>query len=108
MKFLVSETLEYAREVFPQIGKIYVGDISLQYVGQHMAETQMDERGRILIPSKERRKLGLKPGTRFEVVEEKGVLRLRPIITPPVRVTSKRTKWGEDAFLDAGEATFGG
>ncbi len=67
----------------------------------------MDERWRILVPLKERRKLGLKPGTRFEVMEEKGVLHLRPIIATPLRVKSKRAKWGGDAFLDAGEATFG-
>ena len=67
----------------------------------------MDERGRILIPSKEREKLGLKTGTEFELIEEKGVLLLKPIIPNPIRVRSKKKKWGREAFLDAGEATFG-
>jgi len=67
----------------------------------------MDERGRILIPSKEREKLGLKTGTEFELIEEKGVLLLKPIIPKPIRVRSKKKKWGMEAFLDAGEATFG-
>jgi AbrB family looped-hinge helix DNA binding protein len=43
----------------------------------------MDERGRILIPLNERKKLGLKVGTEFELVREDGVLVLRPIIPEP-------------------------
>jgi AbrB family looped-hinge helix DNA binding protein len=67
----------------------------------------MDERGRVLIPSRERERLGLKPGTDFELVEEKGVLLLKPIVSSPVRVKSKRRKWRREVFLDSGEATFG-
>lgn len=67
----------------------------------------MDERGRILIPSEEREKLGLKAGTEFELIEERGVLLLKPIIPKPIKVRSKKDKWGKEAFLDAGEATFG-
>ncbi len=67
----------------------------------------MDQRGRILIPSTEREKLGLKPGTEFEVYEEKGLLLLKPLIAEPVRVRSGKRYWSESAFLDAGEATFG-
>lgn len=70
------------------------------------AKTRMDERGRILIPSNEREKLHLKPGTEFELMEERGILSLKPIIPTPARVRSKRD-WGKEAFLDAGEATFG-
>jgi AbrB family looped-hinge helix DNA binding protein len=67
----------------------------------------MDERGRVLIPNEQRERLGLKPGTDFELVEEKGVLFLKPIVPRPVRVKSKKRKWGREAFLDSGEATFG-
>jgi AbrB family looped-hinge helix DNA binding protein len=67
----------------------------------------MDERGRVLIPNEERERLGLKPGTGFELVEEKGGLLLKPIVSAPVRVRSKKRKWGKEAFLDSGEATFG-
>jgi len=67
----------------------------------------MDERGRVLIPNEERERLGLKPGTDFELVEEKGILLLKPIVSAPVRVESKKRKWGKEAFLDSGEATFG-
>ena len=72
-----------------------------------MGKTRIDERGRVLIPSQEREKLDLKPGTEFELVEEKGVLLLKPIVPTPVRVQSKNEKWGREAFLDSGEATFG-
>lgn len=66
----------------------------------------MDERGRILIPLIEREKLGLKAGTEFELVREDGVLVLKPVVPEPLRVEAKR-KWGKEAFLDSGEATFG-
>jgi AbrB family looped-hinge helix DNA binding protein len=72
-----------------------------------MGKTKMDERGRILIPSEEREKLSLKAGTEFELIEKSGVLLLKPIIPKPIRVQSKKKKWGREAFLDAGEATFG-
>jgi AbrB family looped-hinge helix DNA binding protein len=67
----------------------------------------MDERGRILIPLDEREKLGLKAGTEFELVREDGVLVLKPVVPEPVRVDAERRKWGTEAFLDSGEATFG-
>jgi len=67
----------------------------------------MDERGRVLIPTEERERLGLKSGTEFELIEDKGVLLLKPIVSTPIRVHSKRGAWGKEAFLDSGEATFG-
>jgi AbrB family looped-hinge helix DNA binding protein len=66
----------------------------------------MDERGRVLIPLDEREKLGLKAGAEFELVQEDGVLVLKPVISEPLRVEAKR-KWGKEAFLCSGEATFG-
>lgn len=72
-----------------------------------MGKIRMDERGRVLIPADERERLHLKPGAEFELTEDEGVLLLKPIITPPVRVRSRREDWGEEAFLDAGGATFG-
>jgi AbrB family looped-hinge helix DNA binding protein len=71
-----------------------------------MGKTKMDERGRILIPSQERKRLRLKPGTEFELINEKGMLILKPIIPKPLRVQSKKQNWGKEAFLNAGEATF--
>jgi AbrB family looped-hinge helix DNA binding protein len=67
----------------------------------------MDERGRILIPLDQREKLGLKPGTKFDLIRENGVLVLKPILAEPLRVDGSHRKWGKEAFLDSGEATFG-
>jgi AbrB family looped-hinge helix DNA binding protein len=67
----------------------------------------MDVRGRVLIPMDEREKLGLKAGVEFELIEENGALLLRPVVCEPMRVKSKQRKWGREAFLDSGEATFG-
>jgi AbrB family looped-hinge helix DNA binding protein len=67
----------------------------------------MDERGRILIPMGEREKLGLKVGTEFDLIREDGVLVLKPVVPEPLRVNAEHKKWGKEAFLDSGEATFG-
>jgi len=72
-----------------------------------MVKAKMDEKGRILIPSEERKKLGLEAGTEFELIEKQGVLLLKPIISKPIKVQCKREKWGREAFSDTGEATFG-
>jgi AbrB family looped-hinge helix DNA binding protein len=72
-----------------------------------MAKVKMDEEGRILIPVKERDALGLKAGTEFEVVFKGNVLVLKPILPKPLRVDGTHRKWGKEAFLSSGEATFG-
>ncbi|MDI6690529.1 MAG: AbrB/MazE/SpoVT family DNA-binding domain-containing protein [Candidatus Bathyarchaeota archaeon] len=72
-----------------------------------MGKIKMDERGRVLIPSQKREQLRLKPGTEFELIEEKGTLVLKPVIPKPLRVQSKKQDWDKEAFLNAGEATFG-
>ena len=72
-----------------------------------VGKAKMDERGRILIPLNEREKLGLKCGTEFDLVREDGVLVLKPILVEPLRVDGSHRKWGKEAFLDSGEATFG-
>jgi AbrB family looped-hinge helix DNA binding protein len=72
-----------------------------------MAKAKMDERGRILIPLEEREKLGLKAGTEFELSRKGGFVVLKPVVPEPLRVDFSNRKWGKEAFLDAGEATFG-
>lgn len=67
----------------------------------------MDNRGRLLVPVDERRRLGLTPGTELEIAERGGMLVLKPVIPKPVKVRSRKQKWGRESFLDAGEATFG-
>jgi len=72
-----------------------------------VARTRVDDRGRLLLPVKERKRLGLKPGTELEIAEQGGVLMLKPVIPKPLKVRSRKGKWGKESFLDAGEATFG-
>ncbi len=67
----------------------------------------MDERGRILIPLDAREVLGLKAGVEFDVIREDGILVLKPVLPEPLRVDGTHRKWGKEAFLDTGEATFG-
>ena len=67
----------------------------------------MDERGRILIPLGDRERLGLRAGAEFDVLHENGLLVLKPIIPKPLHVDGSHRKWGKEAFLDSGEATFG-
>ncbi|MGQ4834464.1 MAG: AbrB/MazE/SpoVT family DNA-binding domain-containing protein [Candidatus Asgardarchaeia archaeon] len=66
----------------------------------------LDDRGRVLIPRKYRLLLRLKPKTRLKIRVAEGAIMLEPEIPKPKTVKSGR-KWGKEAFLDAGEATFG-
>jgi len=72
-----------------------------------VGKTRLDERGRILIPAEEREKLGLSPGAEVELIADKGTLVVRRKLPRPSSVFSRRRRWGREAFLDAGEATFG-
>ena len=72
-----------------------------------MGKARMDERGRILIPLDARERLGLKAGAEFDLIRENGVLVLKPVVVEPLRVDGSFCKWGKEAFLDSGEATFG-
>jgi len=72
-----------------------------------VGKAKMDERGRILIPRNEREKHGLKAGTEFDLIRQGGVLVLKPVLAEPLRVDGTHRKWGKEAFLDSGEATFG-
>lgn len=72
-----------------------------------VGKAKMDERGRIIIPRSDREQLGLKPGVEFEVAREDGHLVLMPVLPEPLQVDGSRRKWGKEAFLPSGEATFG-
>lgn len=67
------------------------------------AVTKIDDRGRILIPKKIRDKLMLKEGDTLtlEIVDGKVIL------SPIHRPKKVRARSLEEAFFDAGEATFG-
>lgn len=72
-----------------------------------MGLARVDEKGRVLIPLEDRMRAGLRPGTELEITPDKEGLFLRPLLPKPLRVKAKRTRWGKEAFLGAGEATFG-
>ncbi|MBW2038243.1 MAG: AbrB/MazE/SpoVT family DNA-binding domain-containing protein [Deltaproteobacteria bacterium] len=47
-----------------------------------LATTKMSSRGQVVIPEKIRKRLGLKPGSQFVVVGEKGTVILKAISPP--------------------------
>lgn len=71
-----------------------------------MKAVTIDKKGRVTIPSEGRRELGLKPGDKLTVSVKGGFIVLKPILPEPVKVRANR-EWGKEAFLKAGEATFG-
>jgi AbrB family looped-hinge helix DNA binding protein len=68
---------------------------------------RVDERGRITIPKEFRDRLQIRPGDEFRMEEDEGMLLLRRQRRPTQKARRGR-RWGSEAFLDAGEATFGG
>lgn len=72
-----------------------------------MSVIEVDERGRITIPKEFRDRLQIRPGDELRMEEDEGMLLLRRQRRPTQKARRGR-KWGSEAFLDAGEATFGG
>ena len=66
----------------------------------------VDERGRITLPAKLRRAMNIEPGAVLKLVVSKSSIILSKVVSKPIKVRANR-KWGSEAFLDAGEATFG-
>ena len=73
-------------------------------------EAEINERGRLTIPKALRDDLRLQAGTTFTVVREGSDIRLVRQLPDLETVSSGRSReeWDDDAFRDAGEATFGG
>lgn len=78
--------------------------------GDEYGEAEINARGRLTIPKELRDELHLEAGTTFAVVREGSDIRLVRQLPELETLSSGRTRdeWGEDAFRDAGEATFGG
>ena len=68
---------------------------------------ELNDRGRLTIPKELREDLQLEDGTEFAVVREGGDIRLMRQL-PALETLTRDEEWGEEAFRDAGEATFGG
>lgn len=68
---------------------------------------EVNDRGRLTIPKRLRDDLAIEGGTEFEVVREGGDIRLVRRV-PGLETLTRGGEWGEEAFRDAGEATFGG
>ncbi|WP_231185488.1 AbrB/MazE/SpoVT family DNA-binding domain-containing protein [Haladaptatus sp. DYF46] len=71
-----------------------------------MGEVEMDGRGRITIPKEVRKRLGMRPGDTFEFTTDDGDIHLHPKREGIVTIR-RGEDWGDEAFHDAGEATFG-
>lgn len=73
-------------------------------------EAEVNRRGRLTIPKELRDDLRIEAGTTFTVVREGSDIRLVRQLPELETLSSgkSREEWDEDAFRDAGEATFGG
>lgn len=68
---------------------------------------ELNHRGRLTIPKSLRDDLNLNDGTEFRVVRDGGDIRLVRVL-PDLSTLRRDEEWGDEAFRDAGEATFGG
>lgn len=66
----------------------------------------VDKKGRVTIPKPHREALGLAEEDQLSLLVEGGEIRLRPVARKQMTVRARR-KWGREAFLKSGEATFG-
>ena len=77
--------------------------------GKTYGEANVNERGRLTIPKELRDDLQIDDGTTFIVIKEGPDIRLVRDLPELQTLSSGRTReeWCEDAFRDAGDATFG-
>ncbi|WP_336025470.1 AbrB/MazE/SpoVT family DNA-binding domain-containing protein [Halobellus salinisoli] len=78
--------------------------------GDEYGEAEINDRGRLTIPKALREELHIEGGTTFTVIREGGDIRLVRQLPELQTLSSGRSteEWKDDAFRDAGEATFGG
>jgi len=67
---------------------------------------EMDGRGRLTLPKPLREELHLDGDTEFEVVSDGSDIRLVRHPTE-LETLTRGEEWGDEAFRDAGDATFG-
>lgn len=72
---------------------------------------EINDRGRVTIPKALREKLQIEGGTEFTVIQEGGEIKLIRQLPElqTLRADKSEEEWAdEEAFRDAGKATFGG
>lgn len=74
--------------------------------GKQYGTAELNDRGRLTIPKSLREDLQLEGGVEFTVLRENGDIRLVREI-PELQTLTRDEAWGEEAFRDSGEATFG-
>ena len=78
--------------------------------GKEYGEVKINDRGRLTIPKELRDNIGIESGTVFTVTRGGNTIRLvrQPPELQTVSTGRSREEWDDDAFRDAGRATFGG
>lgn len=76
-------------------------------VNEEYGTAELNHRGRLTIPKELRDDLQLEGGVEFKVVREGGDIRLVRQL-PELETLTRGGEWGDEAFRDAGDATFGG
>lgn len=74
--------------------------------GEQYGTAELNDRGRLTIPKALREDLQLDGGVEFTVVREGGDIRLVRKL-PELDTVTRGDEWGDEAFRDTGEATFG-
>lgn len=74
--------------------------------GEQYGTAELNDRGRLTIPKALREDLQLNGGVEFTVIREGGDIHLVREL-PELETVTRGGEWGEEAFRDAGEATFG-
>jgi AbrB family looped-hinge helix DNA binding protein len=69
-------------------------------------KVSIDERGRVTIPKSVRDKHNFVLGEELELIDENDKIILK-ILLPEQKTVKSSEKWGKNAFLKAGESTFG-
>lgn len=78
--------------------------------GDDYGDAEVNHRGRLTIPKELRDDLQIDAGTTFRVVREGNDIRLVRRLPELETLSSgkSREEWGDEAFRDAGDGTFGG
>ena len=79
---------------------------SRNHEAEEYGTTRLDQCGRLTLPKTLREDLSLEDGTAFRVVREGSTIRLVRA-DPDLETVTRDEPWGNEAFRDAGEATFG-